>query len=71
MEQPAIDATKLDRHLRLCRRNLKGDRVKCCASCPFEAIIVAHAPELTELFERKRSVLAAVPSREALIHAKP
>ncbi len=59
MAQTRIDEQKLARHLRLCRRNLKSDRVKCCAACPFEPIITAHAPELAELFARKRAALAA------------
>jgi len=59
MAQTRIDEQILARHLRLCRRNLKSDRVKCCAACLFEPIITAHAPELAELFARKRAALSA------------
>ncbi len=49
-----VDKDNLDRHLNLCRRNLKSDRVKCCASCPFEKIIVGHEIGMTSLFAAKR-----------------
>lgn len=45
---------KLHNHLKLCIRNLKSDRVKCCAHCPFESIITQAKPELTPLFRGKR-----------------
>lgn len=48
------DLRKLERHVRLCRRNLKSDRVRCCATCPFEEEIVTQYPELGKLFEEKR-----------------
>ena len=36
-----INRKKLDAHIkRLCRKNLMLDGVKCCASCPFEGVIV-------------------------------
>lgn len=51
-----MDNTKLDRHIRkLCIRNIRSDRVKCCAECPFEDIIVEHRPDLAVLFEQKRN----------------
>lgn len=49
-----ITDSKLAKHLRLCTRNLKSDRVKCCAECPFESIITHAKPELGPLFSRKR-----------------
>ena len=55
-----MDKKRLESHIRLCRKNLKSDRVKCCADCPFEEEIVAEYPELQELFERKRLDIEAV-----------
>ena len=48
---------RLQVHVRLCRRNLKSDRVICCATCPFEEEITQEYPEMIELFERKRKFL--------------
>jgi len=51
-----LDGDKLSRHVkRLCRKNLKLARVKCCAECPFEPIILDYYPELAKLFEIKRT----------------
>jgi hypothetical protein len=47
---------KLANHVKLCRRNLKSSRVKCCAGCPFEDEITQEYPELKMLFEAKRKV---------------
>lgn len=49
-----MDAEKLSKHVRLCRRNLRSRRVRCCATCPFEDEIVKHYPELAEQFRIKR-----------------
>lgn len=49
-----MDITKLKNHIKLCSRNLKSDRVKCCASCPFEDEIVSFYQELKKLFVEKR-----------------
>ena len=50
-----MDREKILRHVkRLCRRNLKSDRVKCCAECPFEEEIVEADPSTRELFDGKR-----------------
>jgi hypothetical protein len=49
-----MDVVRLMTHIKLCKRNLKSSRVKCCANCPFEAEITHHYPELRELFEAKR-----------------
>ena len=51
----AIDPDKLSKHLKLCRKNLKSDRVKCCASCPFETIICDADDSMKDLFDRKRT----------------
>jgi len=57
------DMTKLAKHLNLCRKNLKSSRVKVCAECPFEDIIIQYHPELAELFEAKRRQMEK-PRRE-------
>jgi hypothetical protein len=57
MKIAKTDLGKLETHIRLCKRNLRTVRVKCCASCPFEEIIVRHYPEVRELFEQKRRQL--------------
>jgi len=49
-----MDKIKLLKHVKLCRRNLKDKRVKCCANCPFEEEIVFVFPDMKELFEKKR-----------------
>lgn len=49
-----IDKSKLTTHIKLCKRNLRSDRVKCCAGCPFECVIIESYPELRDLFEEKR-----------------
>jgi hypothetical protein len=37
----------------LCKRNLKSNRVKCCAQCPFEEEIVSQYPELKNLIDNE------------------
>ncbi len=50
-----MDKEKLNKHVsKLCRKNLKDVRVKCCAECPFEDIIVKEFPDLKNFFEIKR-----------------
>jgi len=50
-----MDKEKLHKHIKkLCRKNLKDVRVKCCAECAFEEIICKYFPELKELFIEKR-----------------
>jgi len=52
-----IDKYILRQHIKkLCSKNLKNDRVRCCATCPFEDIIVDERPDLQELFIAKRSL---------------
>ena len=52
-----MNPDKLKDHIRLCRRNLKSGRVKCCAQCPFEDEIAGAYPELRVLFNRKREYI--------------
>jgi len=49
-----MNKNKLITHIKLCRKNLKSSRVKCCANCPFEEEIIREYPELKRLFEEKR-----------------
>jgi hypothetical protein len=49
-----MDLEKLENHVKLCKKNLKSGRVKCCATCPFEGEIVSVYPDLKILFEDKR-----------------
>jgi len=53
-----MNKTKLSNHVKLCRKNLRSDRVKCCADCPFEEEITREYPELKMLFELKRKAKA-------------
>jgi hypothetical protein len=52
-------ANRLANHVRLCGRNLRSDRVVCCASCPFEDDLTYYFPDLAKLFARKRASLRA------------
>ena len=52
-----MNLTKLKKHIKLCRKNLKDDRTKCCAECPFEDEIVSVYPELSAQFKKKRDYL--------------
>ena len=49
-----MDLKKLDKHILLCKKNLKSDLVICCATCPFEEEIVRNYHELGVLFVTKR-----------------
>jgi len=46
---------RLENHIKLCRRNLRSERVVCCASCPFENDILSVYPELKMEFSEKRA----------------
>lgn len=48
---------RLRGHIRLCKSNLRSPRVKCCAGCPFEEIIVSEFPELKNAFRAKRAAV--------------
>ena len=61
-----MDKKKLAKHVKLCKRNLRSDRVVCCANCPFEEEIVGEYPELEEKFNRKRLSLEGVLAAEGL-----
>ena len=52
-----MDRDKLKTHIKLCIRNLKSDRVKCCAGCPFEEEITKAYSDLSSMFNKKRSQL--------------
>jgi hypothetical protein len=49
-----MDVARLRKHVKLCVKNLKSSRVKCCAGCPFEEEIVREYPDLKKLFQEKR-----------------
>jgi hypothetical protein len=49
-----MDLKRLEKHIKLCVKNLKSRKVRCCAGCPFEKDILAHYPHLKGLFEAKR-----------------
>lgn len=49
-----MNIERLRKHIRLCKKNLKDRRVKCCAECPFEEEIVHEYPELKMMFASKR-----------------
>lgn len=49
-----MDVEKLKKHIKLCKKNLKSDKIQCCMTCPFEEEIVSVYSELKELFEKKR-----------------
>lgn len=49
-----IGTQKLVKHIKLCRKNLKSDRVVCCVSCPFESAVVSADISLAPLFDAKR-----------------
>lgn len=49
-----VDEAKMGNHLKLCRKNLKSSRVVCCASCPFEKLIVGYDIGMAGMFDAKR-----------------
>ncbi len=46
-----IDLKKLENHIKLCQKNLKDKRIKCCINCPFKDIILQYYPYLKQLFK--------------------
>jgi len=52
-----MNKKKLSHHVKLCLRNLRDKRTKCCANCPFEEEILSIYPDMKELFEEKRKKL--------------
>jgi len=53
-----MDIQKLVHHVKLCRKNLKSQRVNCCSQCPFEEEIIAEYPDLKKLFIAKRKSIS-------------
>ena len=51
------DDAKMKTHLKLCRKNLKSSRVVCCASCPFEDVIVGYDVGMEPLFKAKKALI--------------
>jgi hypothetical protein len=50
-----MNKEKLRKHIKkLCIKNLRSDKVKCCGECPFEEIICQESSELKELFIEKK-----------------
>jgi len=49
-----MNKEKLKNHIKLCKRNLRSNRVKCCVECPFEDEIVGEYPEFKKEFQQKR-----------------
>jgi hypothetical protein len=48
----------LKQHIKkLCKPNLRNKRIKYCATCPFEDIIIEEDNTLKELFIKKRSLI--------------
>ena len=52
-----MDKTKLAKHVKLCWKNLRSSRVKCCATCPFEEEITREYEGADILFTTKRRQL--------------
>lgn len=47
--------SRLERHVRrLCIKNLRDKRVKCCSRCPFQDLIEKSFPETKNLFRAKQ-----------------
>ena len=49
-----MDKAKLAKHVKLCWKNLRSSRVKCCATCPFEEEITGEYAGADILFAAKR-----------------
>jgi hypothetical protein len=63
------DRYPLIRHIkRQCQFNLKNNRMKRCATCPFEDLITEVDPTLKDLFKRKRYNIKK--AKEGLIELK-
>ena len=54
----SVDKYMLRQHIKkICEHNLKSEKIRICATCPFEDIIVDELPYLKEFFIAKRSLL--------------
>ena len=42
-----------DHFNKLCKRNLKNKKIKCCHKCPFEDDLIDQFPEAKKMFEEK------------------
>lgn len=62
--------SRLATHVKLCRKNLKSNRVKCCATCPFEDFIVSSYPDTIKLFKAKRKFLRDTADIRSLARSK-
>lgn len=49
-----MNKKKLSNHVKLCLKNLKNKRTKCCVNCPFEEEILSVYPDMKKLFDNKR-----------------
>jgi|GEM_PF-2720673 len=58
-----IGTQKLLNHVKLCKKNLKSDRVRCCAFCPFENAVESADIGLAPLFDAKRRKFAVLTSQ--------
>lgn len=52
-----MNKKKLEIHVKLCKKNLRSRKTKCCANCPFEEEIIDIYPEMSSLFVEKRKIL--------------
>jgi hypothetical protein len=64
-----MDIQKLKQHIKLCVKNLKSNRVKCCGNCPFEDDILRVYPSLWTAFARKRELIHGHIVDQDLINA--
>jgi len=48
-----MNKERLKIHIKLCRRNLRSLRARCCANCPFEEEILDEYPNLKKLLVTK------------------
>jgi hypothetical protein len=60
-----MNKNKLSRHIKLCLKNLRSNRTKCCANCPFEEEILSVYPDMKELFEDKRKKMEKENAKRA------
>lgn len=60
-----MDRKRLEKHIKLCRKNLLDKRTKCCALCPFEKEILSVYPELEELFAAKQRAQEEADKKKA------
>jgi len=42
--------------VKLCLKNLRSKKIKCCAKCPFEEEIIKEYPNMKTLFDVKRMI---------------